>query len=60
MSEEEIMFNKLHDIFKSTVLIKRTLTVIECAEHINVSKEKIRELINKPNKQGRYKIEENV
>gem|GEM_PF-7097207 len=41
MSEEEIMFNKLHDIFKSTVLINRTLTVIECAEHINVSKEKI-------------------
>lgn len=49
MSEEEIMFNKLHDIFKSAVSSKRTLTVIECAEHINVSKEKIRELINKPN-----------
>lgn len=49
MSEEEIMFNKLHDIFKSTILIKRTLTVTECAEHIKVSEEKIRELINKPN-----------
>lgn len=49
MSEEEIMFNKLYDIFKNTISNKKTLTVLECAEHINVSKEKIRELINKPN-----------
>ena len=28
---------------------KTTLTVLECAEAINVSKEKIRELISKPN-----------
>ena len=49
MNEEEIMFNKLHDIIKSSVLNKRTLTVLECAELIKVSKEKIRELINKPN-----------
>lgn len=49
MNEEEIMFNKLHDIIKSSFLNRKTLTVLECAEFINVSKEKIRELINKPN-----------
>ncbi len=49
MNEEEIIFNKLLDIFKNTSVNKKTLTVLECAEHINVSKEKIRELINKPN-----------
>ena len=46
MNEEEVIFNKLHDIFKNTVENKRTLKVIECAEIVNVSKEKIRELIN--------------
>jgi excisionase family DNA binding protein len=49
VNEEEILFNKLHDIFKNNISNKRTLTVIECAELINVNKEKIRELINKPN-----------
>ena len=41
MSEEEIQFNKLHDIFKNNSSNKKTLTVIECRELINVSKEKI-------------------
>lgn len=49
VNQEEILFNKLHDIFKNNISNKRTLTVIECAELINVNKEKIRELINKPN-----------
>lgn len=49
MSEEEIIFNKLHDLFKNNIANKKTLTVLECAEFINVSKEKIWELINKPN-----------
>lgn len=49
MNEEEIIFNKLHDLFKNNIDNKKTLTVLECAELINVSKEKIRELINKPN-----------
>lgn len=49
MNEEEIIFNRLHDIFKSNDSNKRILTIIEYAEAINVSKEKIRELINKPN-----------
>lgn len=49
MNEEEITFNKLLDIFKNAVSNKKTLTVLECSELINVSKEKIRELINKPN-----------
>jgi excisionase family DNA binding protein len=48
VNEEEIIFNKLHDIFKNNISNKRILTIIECAELINVSKEKIKELINKP------------
>lgn len=48
MSEEEKIFNKLLDIFKEKISNKSTLTVIECAQLINVRKEKIRELINKP------------
>lgn len=48
MSEEEIIFNKLLDAFKEKTSDKSTLTVVECAQLINVRKEKIRELINKP------------
>lgn len=33
---------------------KATLTVIECAEYINVNKDKIRELICKPNSDFPY------
>lgn len=49
MNEEEILFNKHLDLFKNNNSNKRTLTVLECAELINVSEEKIRELISKPN-----------
>lgn len=49
MNEEEILFNKQLDLFKNNNSNKRTITVLECAETINVSEEKIRELINKPN-----------
>ncbi|MBN1062695.1 MULTISPECIES: excisionase [Clostridium] len=49
MKEEEKIFNRLYDIFKNNVSKKSTLTVLECAELINVRKEKIRELINKQN-----------
>ena len=49
MNEEEIIFNKLLDMFKITLQNKKTLTVLECAELINVSKEKIGELINRRN-----------
>ncbi|WP_459481133.1 excisionase [Clostridium saccharoperbutylacetonicum] len=49
VNEEEILFNKLHDVIKNSYLNRKTLTVLECAEFINVSKDKIRELINKPN-----------
>lgn len=49
MNEEEIRFNKLHDRFKNSVLNKKTLTLIECAEFMNLSREKINELINNPN-----------
>lgn len=49
MSEEEKIFNRILDIFKGNHMNKSTLTVLECAELINVRKEKIRELINKPN-----------
>jgi hypothetical protein len=44
LNEEEIIFNKLHDIFKNSVLNKRTVTIPECEELINVNKEKIGEL----------------
>lgn len=54
MNEEEIIFNKLHDIFKNNVSNKRTLTINECAELLNVSKEKIEELINKTNSDFPY------
>ncbi|AWK52152.1 excisionase [Clostridium beijerinckii] len=61
MGEEEIIFNQLHDIFKNNISNKMTLTVIECAELINVSKEKISELINKPNTDFPYfKVEDKV
>jgi excisionase family DNA binding protein len=33
---------------------KATMTVIECSEYINVNKDKIRELINKPNSDFPY------
>jgi excisionase family DNA binding protein len=33
---------------------KATLTVLECAEYIKVNKDKIRELINKPNSDFPY------
>ena len=36
-------------ILKRTNENKATLTVMECAEFINISKEKIRELVNKQN-----------
>lgn len=49
MNEEEKIFNKMLDVFKKNILNKSTLTVLECAELINVRKEKIRELVNKPN-----------
>lgn len=49
MNEEEILFNKQLDLFKNNGSNKRTLTILECAELIDVSKEKIRELISKPN-----------
>ena len=48
MNEEEKIFNKMLDVFKENILNKSTLTVLECAELINVRKEKIRELVNKP------------
>lgn len=61
MNEQEIMFNKLHEMIKSSLLNENTLTVLECAELINVSTEKIRELINKPNTDFPYfKIGEKV
>ena len=47
MNEQEILFNKLYEIFKNDLTNRRTLTVLECAEYINVSKEKIRELVNR-------------
>lgn len=34
--------------------LKATMTVIECSEYINVNKDKIRELINKPNSDFPY------
>ncbi|MCQ2014680.1 excisionase [Clostridium butyricum] len=40
----EEIFNK---ILKSST--KGTMTVVECSEYMNVSKDKIRELINKQN-----------
>ncbi|AQR96138.1 excisionase [Clostridium saccharoperbutylacetonicum] len=49
MNEEEMIFSKLYEVIKNSCLNRKTLTVLECAEFINVSKEKIRELINKPN-----------
>lgn len=49
MNEEEILFNKYLDLFKNNNSNERILTVLECAELINVSEEKIRELISKPN-----------
>ncbi|CUU48632.1 hypothetical protein [Clostridium beijerinckii] len=42
MNEEEIIFNKLLDLFKNNS--KRTPIVLESANSINTSKEKIREL----------------
>ena len=54
MNEEEIIFNKLHDSFKNSALNKKKPSVIECAEFINVNKEKISELINKPNSDFPY------
>lgn len=36
MNEEEIQFNKLLELFKNNSSNKRTLTVLECAELINV------------------------
>lgn len=45
MNEEEIIFNKLHDIYKNSDLNKSTATILECAETINASKEKIKELM---------------
>ena len=44
MNEEEILFNKLHDIFKESISNKKNVTVPECAEPINVIKEKREEL----------------
>lgn len=44
MNEEEIAFNKLHDIYKNSVSNKKNVTVSECVEPINASKEKIGEL----------------
>jgi hypothetical protein len=44
VNEEEILFNKLHDIFKKSILIKKDVTVSECVEPINIYKEKIEEL----------------
>lgn len=46
ISTEGILRDILAEIKASK---KTTLTVLECSEIINVSKEKIRELINKPN-----------
>ena len=46
ISTEGILRHILAEIKASK---KTTLTVLECSEIINVSKEKIRELINKPN-----------
>ena len=54
MNEEEIIFNKLHDSFKKSALNKKKPTVIECEEFINVSKEKISELINTHNSDFSY------
>lgn len=49
MNEQEIFFNRIHKLIENDLSNKSTITVLECAELINVSKEKIRELINKPN-----------
>ena len=54
MNEEEIIFNKLHDSFKNFALNKKKPVVIECEEFINSNKEKISELINKPNSDFPY------
>ena len=43
MNEEEIIFNKLHHIYKNSVSNKKNVTVLESDELINVSKEKIGE-----------------
>jgi excisionase family DNA binding protein len=41
-------FEVLKDILKSIKInTKATMTVIECSEYMNVSKEKIRELVHK-------------
>lgn len=42
------ILNKMEDNLKAT------FTVVECAEYINVNKDKIRELINKPNSDFPY------
>ena len=44
MNEEEIIFNKLHDIFKNSALNKKTLKVIEGTEPANVNKEKNKQI----------------
>jgi hypothetical protein len=54
VNEEEIIFNKFHDSFKNSALNKKKPAIMECAEFINVSKEKISELINKPNSDFPY------
>ena len=47
MNEEEIIFNKLHDIFKNSVLNKKIPAVIDHVEFIDISNEKVSELRNK-------------
>jgi len=49
VNEEEIIFNKLHNSFKNSVLNKKIPAVIDRVEFIDISKEKISELRNKPN-----------
>ena len=39
MNEEEILFNKLHDIFKKSISNKKNVIVLECAEPITVIEE---------------------
>lgn len=45
MNEAEIIFNKLHDIYKNSVSNKKTIAILECAESINARKEEIVEIV---------------
>jgi hypothetical protein len=44
VNEEEIIFNKLHDIYKNSLLNYRIATIYEYSEPIDVSKENVGEI----------------